>query len=347
MAGTNQKFNSSKKKELTINWYRCKLDKDTLKKLNKRSDLKGFIQTGGHLALIIFTAFLSIYAYQNWSWPILVLVLYLHGTVTSFAINAVHELVHGTVFKTKLLNQIFAGIFSFIGWINHRHFWGSHTEHHKYTLHPPDDLELRLPIKFSIRTFLSQVFIDLKSTIQIIKQQWRLALGKLDDDWSKHLFENKPERFAVFNWARILIIGHVSIIVVSLYFGLWIIPVVVTFPIAYGKLLFFLCNNTQHVGLQEHVPDYRLNTRTIYLNPIARFLYWNMNYHIEHHMYAGVPCYNLKKLHMAIKHELPYVPLGLIDTWFEIIGILWIQSKNPDYQYIPVLPGDKTAEKKR
>ena len=28
-----------------------------------------------------------------------------------------------------------------------------------------------------------------------------------------------------------------------------------------------------------------------------RFWYWHMNFHIEHHMYAAVPCYNLEKLH--------------------------------------------------
>ncbi|MGY8902743.1 MAG: fatty acid desaturase, partial [Flavobacteriales bacterium] len=31
------------------------------------------------------------------------------------------------------------------------------------------------------------------------------------------------------------------------------------------------------------------------------FLYWHMNWHTEHHLYAGVPCYNLKKLHQAVK----------------------------------------------
>eukprot|EP00493_Phyllostaurus_siculus_P012731 UN12918 len=28
--------------------------------------------------------------------------------------------------------------------------------------------------------------------------------------------------------------------------------------------------------------------------------YWYMNFHIEHHMYANVPCYNLPALHEAI-----------------------------------------------
>ena len=35
--------------------------------------------------------------------------------------------------------------------------------------------------------------------------------------------------------------------------------------------------------------DHRLNSRTVYMNPISRFIYWNMNYHIEHHMFPMVP----------------------------------------------------------
>jgi fatty acid desaturase len=32
----------------------------------------------------------------------------------------------------------------------------------------------------------------------------------------------------------------------------------------------------QHAGLAEDVLDHRLNTRTVYLNFINRYLYWNM-----------------------------------------------------------------------
>ena len=35
------------------------------------------------------------------------------------------------------------------------------------------------------------------------------------------------------------------------------------------------------------------------LNPLFDFLYWRMGWHIEHHMFAGIPCYNLAKLHAA------------------------------------------------
>ena len=125
-----------------------------------------------------------------------------------------------------------------------------------------------------------------------------------------------------------------------------IVPVLVTFAPFYGGWLFFLCNNTQHTGVQDKVPDFRLCCRTIYLNPVVRFLYWQMNYHTEHHMYAAVPCYNLKKLHEAIRADMPPCPNGLIPAWKQIIAIMRRQEVDPTYQYVAPLPGSgKTVER--
>ena len=62
---------------------------------------------------------------------------------------------------------------------------------------------------------------------------------------------------------------------------------------------------TQHAGLAEDVLDHRLNCRTVYMNPVVRFLYWEMNYHVEHHMFPMVPYYNLKHLHAEMKNDTP------------------------------------------
>src|SRR5690606_16223779 len=142
----------------------------------------------------------------------------------------------------------------------------------------------------------------------------------------------------LFNWARILLVGHTLLTAVSLYLGLWMLPVVVTLAPFYGGWLLFLCNNTQHIGLQDNVPDFRLCTRTIILHPFVRFLDWHMNFHTERRMYAGVPCYNLGRLHEAIKADLPPCNVGLLATWREIIGILRRQKTDPKYQYVPPLP---------
>ncbi len=105
----------------------------------------------------------------------------------------------------------------------------------------------------------------------------------------------------------------------------------------YGGWLSFLLNTTQHIGLQDKVPDFRLCTRTVILNPVFRFLYFHMNYHAEHHMYASVPCYNLGRLRAAIVADMPKAN-GLIGAWGEIIGILRWQRTEPGYQHVYQLP---------
>jgi fatty acid desaturase len=68
-----------------------------------------------------------------------------------------------------------------------------------------------------------------------------------------------------------------------------------------------------------------------------------MNYHIEHHMFAGVPCDNLRKLHEIIAFDLPYCPVGLVATWREIWPILRRQHSDPTYQFVVELPSQQTA----
>ena len=57
-------------------------------------------------------------------------------------------------------------------------------------------------------------------------------------------------------------------------------------------------------------PDVRLNTRTVEAPFWQRFLLApnNVNYHMEHHFMAGVPCYNLPKLRSLLKQK------GVLDS---------------------------------
>src|SRR4051812_47141151 len=117
-----------------VKWYRTPLDKQTLARLNAKSDIKALAQTLGHLGLIGLTAGLALYGVGHWPWWVVALCVFVHGMFCSFAINAVHELVHKCVFKTQWLNQFFVRIYAFIGWINFEHFYNSHMRHHQFTL---------------------------------------------------------------------------------------------------------------------------------------------------------------------------------------------------------------------
>ncbi|MFN8487824.1 MAG: fatty acid desaturase [Caldilineaceae bacterium] len=327
-------------KQQKIHWYRSPVDRETLAALNQRSDWKGLVQTVGHLGLLVLTGAAAFYAAGQRAWLVLLLILFLHGTMYAFLLNGFHELCHSTVFKSKFLNVFFLYVFSFLGEYNPVLFWASHQEHHKYTLHPPDDLEVVLPVEIKLESFLKSAVVNPWGFYNRWKGVIRLCQGRLEGEWENILFPaSKPVmREKLFNWARILLVGHGLLTIVSLYFGLWLLPVLITLAPFYGGWLLFLCNNTQHVGLQDNVPDFRLCTRTIILNPVVQFLYWHMNFHTEHHMYAAVPCYHLKQLHEAIKADLPPCPVGLYATWQEIIPILQKQKVDPTYQYVAPLP---------
>ncbi len=80
----------------------------------------------------------------------------------------------------------------------------------------------------------------------------------------------------------------------------WLLPLIVAGQIANIR------------GIAEHGMTTSGNeltdTRTVATNSVLSFLICNINYHIEHHLYPGIPWYNLPKLHRMLKEE--YVAAG-------------------------------------
>ena len=335
-----QQFTHEQRRGKAIVWYRSPLPPGALKELQQRSDWQGLVQTGGYLGILIATGTSAFYSANHWPWFLTLGLVFLHGTGFAFLLNGVHELGHGTVFRTKGLNTFFVHLLAFFGWTNHEIFQNSHARHHRYTLHPPDDLEVVLPSRLMIQHFFRDGFFNARGLAYAMKETWRIAQGRFAGEWEMTLYPpDKPEkRIAPVRWAWVLLIGHTTLVTISVIMGWWMLPLLTTLAPAYGSWLFWLCNNTQHIGLQDNVSDFRLCCRTFTVNPIVRFLYWQMNYHIEHHMYAAVPCYHLKRLHELIKADLPACPNGLIAVWREIGGILARQQREPGYQHQVPLP---------
>ena len=151
---TLAEFTAKERKKPVIDWYRTPIPAAEFKALHKKSDIKGAIQTLGYLGILAATGFTAFHSFRHWPWQATVALVFAHGMMTAFLINGVHELGHGTVFQTKRLNRFFCHILAFLGWINHETFHASHTRHHRYTLHPPDDLEVVLPLRLMIRHFV-------------------------------------------------------------------------------------------------------------------------------------------------------------------------------------------------
>ncbi len=331
----------------TIRWYRTTLDKGTLQALARRSNLRGAFYTIFHLGLILICMVGAVASQLAQAWLAMFVFSLGYGVVMRFSSNALHEFAHGTVFSLPGLNLAIGGVFGFFSMINLRYFWVSHREHHKYTLHSPYDREVEEPELHDIRQFLIHGFVsfDLRQSLNPILEMWRLALGKCVGEWQTYLFQRASERELedVKAFSRKVLMMHGLIGVLALALGVWIIPVLLLLGRQAGGLPFMLCNNTQHAGLPDGVNDFRLCCRTFTLSAPLSWLYWNMNYHIEHHMYPKVPCYQLPSLHLAIRHELPPVAHGLWPVWREIIEAVKHQRRDAAYRLSPTLPNSPAS----
>lgn len=342
---------------LKVNWYRSKLEPAKLREFSKRSDARGWLQAGGHLALFVLTGGLTFLFWWQGNWPAFFITLFAHGTIGSFfAGTAPHELGHGSVFRTKWLNKVFLYLFSLLSWWDPFDYASSHTYHHRYTLHPEGDRENLLPLHPKVgKTFLLQLF-----TINLFTQPGRTfgkgglistilvtilgALGKVGSDaipsneWLKALHADQPaqHRKSIL-WSRALLLFHGSVLVVSLLTGLWVLVLIFSLFRFIGNWLTYFVALPQHCGLRENTTDFRKSTRSMKLNPVVEFLYWHMNWHTEHHMFAGIPCYNLKKLHLEIADDMPE-PRTLKGAWQEMLETWRRQQTDPDYAFDTPLP---------
>ena len=151
-------------------------------------------------------------------------------------------------------------------------------------------------------------------------------------------FLPQSEYSGVILRARIYLLIYAGVLGLTLWQRSLLPLMFIGLPALYGSWLNPIYAHTQHAGLAENVLDHRLNCRTFYTNPVNRFLYLNMNYHVEHHMFPLVPYHNLPKLHEIVRPDMPTPCQSLWAAWREMIPALWRQAKDSTYFVQRTLP---------
>ena len=240
-------------------------------------------------------------------------------------------------------------MFSFLGWLNHEIYRFSHSYHHRFTLFLEGDREEVLPVKPSLRAlYLAQLFTvnvtggyQSRGLIPTLKNFVEVALNRFHNpfnSWGAELYEgHREERMKAVRWARTVVLGHAGAIAFFIAVGEPVLAVLFSGSVFFGNWLRYFVGVPMHCGLRSHVPDFRKCVRTITLDPVTEFLYWHMNWHLEHHMYAAVPCYNLEKLHRAVAHDMPQTRT-LVGAWKEMRETWRRQQGDPGYEHDTPVP---------
>ena len=327
-----------------IAWYRTPIDKETLRRLTAQSDLRGVAHAGSFLLIYLLTTAAALYFFLQGMWVPMVIAAYIHSVFHGFLGMgaAVHELSHRTAFKTKGLNELFYRLFAFLTWNSHYHFRESHSRHHQVTGFMELDKEIKPePIALTTPQLAGWFLFDWTNFYRIMRANVAHALGNTDVDfffWCPLLSKENIKTKNLIRWARTLFAGHLLLIAVFVSFKLWILIYTVSFGYFFASFLVHGCEVQQHAGLGRNVPDWRVIAYTADFGPVMSFLYWNMSYHAEHHMYAAVPCYNLPRLHAALAWDLPKPIRGYWRGLAHVLAVRRRQKADPDYRFMPEFP---------
>jgi fatty acid desaturase len=250
-----------------------------------------------------------------------------------------HECGHGTAFRTQWLNDAVYQIACFMVLREPTVWRWSHTRHHTDTLIVGRDPEIAAQRPPDIPGLLLNLFA-IKSGIIAFGKMLLHTTGRLTADEATYIPEMEREK--VYFVARVWVAIYAAVIASCVYWGTLLPAMIVGLPSFYGGGLLLVFGLTQHAGLAEDVLDHRLNCRTVYMNPVLRFLYWNMNYHVEHHMFPMVPYHALPALHAELKADTPAPYSGLWAAYREIVPALLRQSKEPTWCVERKLPPGAT-----
>jgi fatty acid desaturase len=233
-----------------------------------------------------------------WQWT-LILPLYLLAGASLHGISLfTHEAVHGTLMENRALNAIFGSLCAIPVLQNFSAYRVLHLQHHQHLGDEGDPDHYSNYTRWTWMVFLMNwlrliigypVYITAIPLLGFKHGDTRARLGILAEVL-----------------ATILLVGLVvwSIPLFWLLHG-WIIPMI------FINTLVNIRGMSQHT-LLEHASDTVRGTRSILTGPLVRFFMCNENYHLEHHLFPGVPWHHLPKVHAALEPELrrlgaPYI----------------------------------------
>jgi len=317
-------------------WYQCAVPRDTMRQLLERRDGPAIRDTILWFALIVGSAFVTYMLWPTW-WALVPYLIY-STLYASTSDSRWHESGHGTAFKTDWMNNALYEIASFMVMRESTIMRWSHSRHHSDTIIVGRDPEIAVPRPPDVKAII-MAFFNLGVYPKYFRRILLHSAGRMSAE--EKTYVPATEFPKVYRKARVYVAIYAGMIGLSLYSRSLLPLLFVGLTNLFGTWLLLVYGLTQHVGLAENVLDHRLNCRTVYMNPVHRYLYWNMNYHLEHHMFPLVPYHALGRLHAAVKDDCPAPYPSLFSAWREIVPSVLKQVKDPAYHVKRRLPEPK------
>jgi len=247
--------------------------------------------------LIKIPLFVAIMAWLNWiawttdttiiRWSAYVGIGYMWMSMVTF----MHDAGHFTLFRARWANWAFGIICmmplmaTFVG------FKEDHLEHHRYNRSPGDPDAFTMGKRGILDFVLFYAYVVAGILLSFIHFNLLYPVSRFGPkEWAIHIFETTV-KIACY-WA--LIAWAIDNGVLAKTLELWLIPV----------YIFTLFNSVRFIAEHYGTPwdeGQLAGSRAVVSNPVNRFFWNNINWHIGHHVYPAVPWYNLVELHRLME----------------------------------------------
>lgn len=225
-------------------------------------------------------------------WPIRLMAYAAIGVAIHGMANLMHEGIHGNLFRQRKLDQWLGFLLGAPALFSCTAYRVTHLLHHRYnrTEQDPDEFG-NLKLHGTLLSLAFYVWLLVGMLLYLL----HVPLTALT--------RGKPrERIGVTAEYTFLagIYGAVFLLAIRYDFLVavlhcWVFPLI--FAAVFGNVR----------GWAEHmltIPGHPLTqSRTVTGNRILSFLNINLNYHLEHHLFPGIPWYNLPRLHRLLQDE--------------------------------------------
>lgn len=227
-----------------------------------------------------------------------------------------HDAAHGSLFKTKWLND------HLTDWLCARPVWNNlhqyrpyHLKHHAKTSTVDDpDLLLVAGLPTTRRSMLRKFARDVSGLtgLKFVAGRVLMDLGFIEWTVTNQIkklpqagraWYDYPISFLRNSGATIITNGLLFALLWAsghpLLYALWLLAYVTPFP------LFIRIRSMAEHADREESSDVFKNTRTTKAGVLARLLVapLNVNFHVEHHLMAAVPYFRLPKMHRLLRER--------------------------------------------
>jgi len=291
------------------------LTREEIQQFTKKDDAKAF-QILALNWLAIFAILGVVYVWPN-PLTIIFAMLFLPGRQLGLSV-LMHDCGHKIFFESRERNDFYGQWFCANPMLQDIHSYArGHLKHHQHAGTEQDpDLSNYRNYPVSKESFQRKIQRDItgKTGIKLLKLILQVSLWSFSDDKEKRKFA-RP--FIQELFVQVIFITVLTIFMSPWLYVLWMASWLTTY-----MLVVRLRQVAEHGAVPNLFElDPRKNTRTTIPNWLERALIAPnyVNYHLEHHFLASVPCYNLPKLHKLLKERGAYEHTPIVYGYMRVL----------------------------